>query len=171
MTMKDQCSIRSASVDDSAAIAEIYEHWVRETVVSFETEAPNPAEIARRLGNAAARHPWLVAEVEGQIVGYAYATAWKGRPAYDGSVESTIYLASGQEGRGLGFELYKALLKRLWEAGVHTVLGGIALPNPASVALHEKLGFTKVAHLRELGFKHGGWVDVGYWQLVFRDET
>ncbi len=110
--------------------------------------------------------PWLVAELESVIVGYAYATKWKLRSAYRHSVETTIYLEQGCERRGIGTALYSGLLSALRERGMHVAIGGAALPNEASVALHEKLGFEHVATFRQVGFKHGKWVDVAYWQLV-----
>jgi phosphinothricin acetyltransferase len=110
--------------------------------------------------------PWLVAEQNRQVVGYAYAGKWHGRSAYRFTAESTVYLHEQFVGCGLGRELYEALLLELRSKSVHAVIGGIALPNPASVALHEKLGFEKAAHYREVGFKFGRWIDVGYWQKM-----
>ena len=114
--------------------------------------------------------PWLVALDADQCLGYAYATRWKERFAYRFSVESTVYLAPAASGRGLGSALYRALFDELKALGVHAVVGGITLPNPASVALHEKMGMRKVAHFAEIGFKFGEWVDVGYWQICFEEE-
>jgi L-amino acid N-acyltransferase YncA len=108
--------------------------------------------------------PWLVAEQAQQIVGYAFAGKWKGRYAYRYSVESSVYLDPAYTGQGVGTQLYRALLAVLQERSIHVVIGGIALPNAASVALHERLGFTQVAHFREVGYKFGQWIDVGYWQ-------
>lgn len=157
--------IRPASADDGAALARIYETYVRGTTVTFEEEPVAPEEMARRIREvAAAGLPWLVAEEEGRVVGYAYAAPWKSRSAYRFSVEITVYLEPDRARRGWGTRLYEELFVLLRERGVHAVMGGIALPNDASVALHEKLGMTKVAHFREVGFKHGRWIDVGYWQ-------
>jgi phosphinothricin acetyltransferase len=111
--------------------------------------------------------PWLVAERAGQVIGYACATRWKTRSAYRHSVETTIYLGHDCQGRGIGKSIYTALLSILKDLGVHAVIGGAAMPNAASVALHEKLGFEHVAHFRQVGFKQGRWVDVDYWQLLF----
>jgi phosphinothricin acetyltransferase len=110
--------------------------------------------------------PWLVAEQGGTVVGYAYASPWKGRCAYRFSVESTVYLDPVHADRGIGTRLYTALLDAIRALGMRTVIGGIALPNPRSIALHERLGFSKVAEFRQLGFKQARWVDVGYWQLL-----
>jgi len=106
------------------------------------------------------------AEEDGVVTGYAYASAWKTRSAYRFSVESTVYVAADHCGRGIGTRLYRALIAALREQNVHYVTGGIALPNPASVALHERLGFRKNGHFSEVGFKFGRWVDVGYWELI-----
>ena len=113
-----------------------------------------------------ARLPWLVADDRGQVTGYAYAGKWKGRCAYRFSVESGIYLDPACTGRGIGAALYRALLARLAPLGVRVVIAGISLPNPASVALHERLGFEPAGRFREVGFKFGRWIDVGYWQAV-----
>ena len=159
--------IRPASPADAAAIAAIYNHYVATTVVTFEEEAvPAPAMAARIAEVHAQDLPWLVAERAGVVVGYSYASRWKARSAYRHSVETTIYLAPGAEGRGLGTRLYSALLDVLRTKDIHAVIGGAALPNAASVALHEKLGFGHVGTFREVGFKHGRRVDVAYWQLL-----
>ena len=149
---------------DAAAIADIYNHYITDTVVTFEEEAVSAEEIARRLDEVtAASLPWLVAEVDEQVLGYAYGGKWKTRSAYRFSTEVAVYLRQDQVGRGLGTRLFGALLPLLGERGVHAVIGGIALPNPASIALHEKFGLKKVAHFSEVGFKFGRWIDVGYW--------
>jgi phosphinothricin acetyltransferase len=108
--------------------------------------------------------PWFVAAQGGEVVGYAYATKWNGRSAYRFSTEVTVYLDHGRGGRGIGSNLYHHLLPALQSRGIHVAIGGIALPNTASVALHRKFGFEQVAEFREVGFKFGRWIDVGYWQ-------
>jgi phosphinothricin acetyltransferase len=158
--------IRTCTPADAAAICEIYNRYVRETVITFE-EAPVAAdEMARRIADVTARLPWLVAEDVGAIVGYAYATPWRARAAYRFSVESTVYVAQGEMRRGVGTALYRELLAALRRLDVHCVVGGIALPNAASVALHEKLGFKKIGQFVEIGRKLDRWVDVGYWELI-----
>lgn len=123
------------------------------------------AEMARRLEEVrSAALPWLVAEAAGQAVGYAYATPWKARTGYRFSAEITVYLRPGQAGRGIGSRLYGELFPMLQARRIHAVMGGIALPNEASVALHEKFGMRKVAHFEAVGFKFDRWIDVGYWQ-------
>jgi phosphinothricin acetyltransferase len=158
--------IRPAKPEDAASICDIYNHYVRETVVTFE-EQPVPAtEMAQRMADVAVRLPWLVWEQDGRVLGYAYASAWKARAAYRHSVEASIYLAPEATRRGIGSSLYKALIEDVRNRNVHCVIGGAALPNPASVALHEKLGFAKVAQFKQVGFKFGRWVDVAYWELL-----
>lgn len=158
--------IREARREDAAAIVEIYNHFILHTVVTFEEEAITAEEMAGRMAEVRAKFPWLVVEVDGRVLGYAYASAWKSRCAYRHSVESTIYLHPEATGQGHGFPLYSELLDRLRELGLHAVIGGIALPNPGSVALHEKCGFRKVGEFVEVGYKFGGWINVGYWELM-----
>jgi L-amino acid N-acyltransferase YncA len=162
--------IRPARIEDSAAICRIYNPYVLQTVVSFEEKVVTPEEMAKRIGKvAAAALPWLVLEEEGALVGYAYATPWKERLGYRYAAESSIYLGASAAGQGCGTRLYAALLAELRALPLRTVIGGIALPNDASVGLHEKLGFRKVAHFERVGWKCGRWVDVGYWQLALSE--
>lgn len=157
--------IRPVRAVDAASIAEIYNYYINHTVITFEEQEVSAADIESRiLDTEATNLPWLVAESEGIVAGYAYASPWKGRCAYRFSVEVTVYLAQDAGGLGLGTRLYAQLFSQLAERSYHVAIGGIALPNPASIALHEKLGMEKVAHFREVGFKFGRWVDVGYWQ-------
>ncbi len=159
--------LRHCTPADAAQICDIYNHYIRETVITFEESPVLSVEMARRIADISQTLPWLVWKEEGRILGYAYATPWKSRAAYRHSVESSIYLAPAATGRGLGSKLYSALIADLRNRGLHCVIGGAALPNPASVALHERLGFSKVAQFREVGFKFGRWIDVAYWQLIF----
>jgi phosphinothricin acetyltransferase len=158
--------IRLCTAADAAAICEIYNPYVRDTVITFEETPVAVAEMAQRIVDVTARLPWLVAEEQGAIVGYAYATPWKVRSAYRFSVESTVYVAPGQMSRGVGTALYRELIPALRQLDVHCAVGGIALPNAASVALHEKLGFKKIGQFVEIGRKFDRWVDVGYWELI-----
>lgn len=159
--------IRPAAAVDAPSICEIYNHHVRETVVTFEEQPVADDEMARRIAETTATYPWLVSEIDGSIAGYSYASSWKRRSAYRYAAESTIYMAPQFAGRGLGSELYRALIAAMRSRGLHCAVGGISLPNPASIALHEKLGFKPIGHFREVGWKFGSWVDVGYWELVF----
>ena len=159
--------VRSASAADAEAIARIYNYYIQNTVITCEEEPVSAQVRATRMAEVQGLSlPWLVAEIENAIVGYAYAGKWKVRSAYRYSVETTIYLEHGCEGRGIGTTLYSELLPILRQHGIHVAIGGAALPNEASVALHEKLGFEHVATFRQVGFKHDRWVDVAYWQLV-----
>lgn len=157
--------LRDATPDDAEAIVAIYNHFVKNTTISFEEQPVSAAAMRQRIGDVQdAGLPWLLAEVDGKVAGYAYATAWRVRAAYRFSVESSVYLSPQCAGQGLGSALYAGLIARLRQAGAHLAIGGIALPNPASVALHEKMGFEKVAHFSEVGRKFDRWIDVGYWQ-------
>ena len=159
--------IRDAQAGDAAPLAELYNHFVLNTVTTFEEEPVSAGEMGARVQDVVSWNlPWLVLLEGDELKGYACAVRWKGRAAYRHSCESTIYLRAGHQGKGRGTALYAALLERLQQLKVHAVMGGIALPNPASVALHEKLGFEKVAHFAEVGSKFERWVDVGYWQRM-----
>jgi L-amino acid N-acyltransferase YncA len=157
--------VRDAAAPDAEAIADIYNHFIVATAVTFEeTEVP-ASEMARRMSEVqGAALPWLVALLDDRVVGYAYASPWRARSAYRFSVEITVYVRHDMPGRGIGSALYTALFERLKARGTHAVIGGITLPNAASVALHERFGMRKVAHFSEVGFKFGEWRDVGYWQ-------
>ena len=163
--------IRPATSADAAAVARIYNPYIAGTIVTFEEQEVSADDIAARMRVVeAAGLPYLVLEDGGRVVGYSYAGKWHQRSAYRYSVESTIYLEASARGRGFGRRLYTALLDELRKREIHAVLGGISLPNDASVALHEKLGFKKSAHYPELGWKLGRWIDVGYWHLTLRLE-
>ncbi|MBI1179209.1 MAG: GNAT family N-acetyltransferase [Alphaproteobacteria bacterium] len=159
--------IRPAIPEDAAAIVAIYNHYVVHTFISFEEQPVSEQAMRGRMADVQAVFPWLVSETNGLVDGFAYARPWKGRCAYRNSVETTVYVDREKLGRGVGTLLYQPLLQTLKDRGYHTAIGGIALPNDGSVALHEGFGFKKVAHFEEVGLKFGGWVDVGYWQLLF----
>lgn len=164
--------IRAAEEGDFEALADLYNYYVRHTHTTFEEDPVSGPEMGERVRAVQQIGlPWLVLEDGGRLGGYACAVRWKGRAAYRYSVESTIYLAEGFGQRGLGTLLYSELLAQLRSGGLHCALAGIALPNASSVALHEKLGFVKVAHLSEVGRKFDRWIDVGYWQLVFNGKA
>jgi phosphinothricin acetyltransferase len=158
--------LRDCTTSDATSICAIYNYYVERTTVTFEETTVSPDEMVRRMAEVTSRFPWLVWEQDGTVLGYAYATSWKTRSAYRQSVETTIYLNPDATGKGIGTVLYQSLLDRLRFLGMHCAVGGIALPNPASVALHEKLGFVKIGQFREIGLKFGQWIDVGYWELT-----
>ncbi|MBV8949901.1 MAG: N-acetyltransferase [Actinobacteria bacterium] len=157
-------TIRLARVDDAAAVQRIYAPVVETTAISFEAEAPSVDEMRRRMEDVAPEYPWLVKERDGRVVGYAYGHAFSERAAYRWAVESSIHVDAGEQGRGTGRALYGALLRVLALLGYREVLAGIALPNPASVGLHESLGFVPAARYHRVGWKIGRWHDVGWWQ-------
>ena len=158
--------IRVATAADGAAVRDIYGPVIETTAISFELVVPSEDEMASRIGERQPEHPWLVAEGEdGQgVVGYAYAGRFSGRAAYDWSVETSAYIAEAARGRGVGRALYAALLALLTAQGYRQAMAGIALPNEASVRLHEGAGFTLVGVYRAVGWKLGAWHDVGWWQ-------
>ena len=165
--LREKVTIRNIIEADAKAVAEIYNHYITQTIITFEEEAASSSVIYQRIqAIESSSLPWLVAENAGEIVGYAYASKWKGRYAYRFSTEVTVYVASDRTGHGIGSKLYNKLLPELRHNDVHVVICGIALPNYASVLFHEKFGFSKVAHFREVGFKFNRWIDVGYWQRI-----
>ena len=158
--------VRHVAISDAASICSIYNNYVLGSTATFETESVSESDMGNRIRTTTEKYPWLVFENEGEVVGYAYATAWRQRAAYFNSVESTVYLREGFTGKGIGKQLYSELFHLLKRKNIHVVIGGIALPNDTSIFLHEKLGFKKVAHFKEVGLKFGKWVDVGYWQKL-----
>ena len=157
--------LRAATTDDAEAIARIYNHYVRETIITFETEPVGVAEMARRIGSVGAKYDWLVADADGELAGYAYYGQFRTRAAYDHTVESTVYVAHDGMGKGVGKALYTELLRAARRRGYREVIGVIALPNPASLALHAAMGFVEVGLLKRVGFKFGEYIDVGLWQV------
>jgi phosphinothricin acetyltransferase len=154
--------IRPATAADAAAIAAIYRPYAEDSRVSFEETAPDAAEMAARM--ASPLHPWLAAEDDGKLIGYASSSPYHRRPAYRWSVETSIYLATEAHGRGLGRALLSRLLELLTRQGYVTAIAAIALPNPVSIALHERLGFAPAGTYRGVGFKRDEWTDVSLWQ-------
>ncbi|WP_444893760.1 arsinothricin resistance N-acetyltransferase ArsN1 family B [Microbulbifer sp. TRSA001] len=159
--------IRAVKHSNSSEIAKIYNYYVKNTYITFEAEPVSTENIVNRIEECAKNKlPWLVAEGEDRVLGYCYASKWKGRCAYQYSVEATVYLDMNYASKGWGSKLYAELFKQLSELNVHAVICGIALPNTGSVALHEKFGMEKVAHFKEVGRKFNQWIDVGYWQCL-----
>jgi phosphinothricin acetyltransferase len=160
--------IRLAVASDSEAMAAIYRPFVESTIVSFETVAPDRDEMARRLADTLVSHPWLVCDIGGQIAGYTYATKHRVRAAYQWSVDTSVYVDPAWHRAGIGRGLYQSLFAILGAQGFFNAYAGITLPNEASVALHEAVGFEALGVYRRVGFKLGGWRDVGWWQLALR---
>ncbi|MBD0401581.1 arsinothricin resistance N-acetyltransferase ArsN1 family B [Flammeovirga sp. EKP202] len=158
--------IREITLNDAQAVADIYNYYIENTVVTFEETAVSAEEIKQRILAKREDLPWIVFEKEGVVVGYAYASEWKSRCAYKFSIESTVYLKNTNLKEGIGTLLYTELIDRIKKTNVHAIIGGIALPNDGSTRLHEKLGFEKVAQFREVGYKFDQWIDVGYWELI-----
>ncbi len=158
--------VRTATLGDAAAVAAIYEPYVRDTAISFEEVAPSPEEMRRRIEKTLSDYPFLVFEDAGTVVAYAYASPRAERAAYRWSCDVAIYVALQVHRHGIGRMLYAALLEILNRQGIHSVYAGIALPNEKSVGLHEAMGFRHLGAFHEVGFKHGAWCDVGWWQQV-----
>src|SRR5215213_2649257 len=159
-------NIRNVNPEDAAQIAEIYNYYIKNTHQTFETEPLTAEEMRARIDEISEDYPYLVAEENGDIYGYAYATQFKMRQAYEFSAEVSIYVKADAKQKGIGTQIYEKLFEELQETDIHAIIAGISLPNDGSVRFHEKLGFTKVAHFREVGYKLGRWVDVGYWELI-----
>ena len=164
-------SIRHAIDTDAPAIQQIYAPFVNDHVTSFEAVAPDTPEIARRMHEGAGRFPWLVYEHDGVVVGYAYASPHSARSAYQWSANVSVYVAPSVHRRGIGRALYTALLELLRRQRFANAYGGITLPNPASVSLHESLGFVPVGIYRGVGFKFGEWRDVMWLHARLRDDA
>ncbi|MCB9263009.1 MAG: N-acetyltransferase [Flavobacteriales bacterium] len=157
--------IRNAELGDAMAIADIYNHFVLHSIATFDEELITEEIIKQRIELTQKSKVFLSCLVHDELVGYAYASDWKIKSAYRFTVETTIYLKPDFAGKGIGKMLYMELLKQLSEKGFKVAIGGISIPNPASIALHENLGFIQVAHFKNVGFKFNNWIDVGYWQL------
>lgn len=159
-------AIRSASVADAPRCAEIYAPFVNNSWVSFELNAPDEAEMARRIAKALQSHDWLVAEIDGVVAGYAYGSEHRVRGAYQTSCDVAVYVDSDHKRLGIGRSLYEALLPRLKTRKMHAAFAGIALPNTASIKLHQAMGFELVGTYKEVGWKMGDWRDVAWLQRL-----
>ncbi len=156
--------IRNVRLDDAQAIATIYNYYIKNTTVTFEEILLNRSDIKEKIQNA--RLPWFVYEEDNVVLGFAYASEWNSRYGCRFSAECSVYLEPSICGEGVGTKLYQALLSDLEKNNYHAIMAAIALPNEASVALHEKFGFEKVAALKEVGYKFNQWIDVGFWQVL-----
>jgi phosphinothricin acetyltransferase len=163
-------NIRPVEFSDASQIAELYNHYIETSIATFELEQIDAAEMEKRIRETlAGNYPYLIAEENGEILGYAYGHQFRARVAYRHTVEVSVYIKKGFHGRGIATELYKALFPEIGRRDFHAVIAGISLPNEASVKLHEKFGMTKIAHFKEVGFKFGKWIDTGYWELMIND--
>ena len=158
--------VRAATPDDAAACTAIYAPFVTDSWASFEEDAPDATEMAERIAANSASHAWLIAEREGEVAGYAYGSPHRTRGAYKSSCDVAVYVDPAFNRQGIGKRLYQALLPTLKEKGFHAAFAGIALPNEGSIALHEAMGFTSIGIYHEVGWKLGGWRDVGWWQRL-----
>lgn len=158
--------IRDAKIEDAQDICGIYNHYIKNTPITFETERVSKNTMVERIVNISENFFWIVYEEDGRILGYAYASSFKSRSAYNNSVECSIYIRADEKGKGIGSTLLSQLINRCRKRGFHTIIGTITLPNESSIALHEKFGFKKAAHFKEVGYKFNTWIDVGSWQLL-----
>jgi L-amino acid N-acyltransferase YncA len=159
-------TLRIATLEDAAACQAIYAPVVRDTTISFEFDPPTAEEMGQRMATTLKQLPWLVSlDAQGVVNGYAYASKHRERPAYQWAVDTTVYVGADSRGGGVGRRLYQRLFAHLVELGYCQAFAGIALPNAASVGLHESVGFSPIGVYRNVGFKFGAWCDVGWWQL------
>lgn len=167
-------AIRPAQAEDAAAIAAIYAPFVLSGTVSFETEAPDARQMRTRMAASDGLYPWIVAtngDPQGGVLAYAYATRFRDRPAYRYVVETSVYVAGPTQGQGAGRLLYEALIDTLRAQGFTQAIGAIALPNDGSIRLHEAVGFRRAGVYREVGYKQGQWIDVGFWQCELNEPS
>ena len=170
MSAQDQtAAVRDAGAPDAAACAAVYAPYVRDTAISFELEAPDAAEMGRRIEAASASHAWLVLEDGGDVIGYAYGARLHSRPAYRWSCEVSVYVEMGRRRTGAGRALYEALFERLAARGFRNVIAGLTVPNEASAGLHRAMGFRHIGTYRNIGYKLGRWHDVAYFQREISD--
>lgn len=162
--------IREYRAGDEIALCDIYNYYIANTVVTFEEVLLTEAQLKQRIDSNRQSHPWYVCELDDEVIGYSYASKFHQRSAYRYTAEASVYVKNGLSRRGVGRALYGMLLPELEKRGFHSVMGSIALPHEASVALHESFGFAKVAHFAEVGRKFDRWIDVGYWQKRFRQQ-
>ena len=159
--------IRFATVDDAERICAIYNHYIENSIATFEEETVAVSDMRDRVGDASEERPWLVYELDDGLAGFAYASPWKSRCAYRYSLETTVYLSRDHLGQRNWHGIISASDRSHTIKNIHSLIAAIALPNEASIALHENLGFKKVGQFLEVGWKFDHWIDVGYWELIF----
>jgi phosphinothricin acetyltransferase len=158
--------IRNVKPEDAHDIALIYNHYIENSTITFETAPVSGEEMSGRIADISEKYPYFVYEESGKVVGYCYVSSWKKKAAYQKTVESTIYIDEAFQGKGLGRALMNKLIDELREKSFHAIIACITIPNPTSVKLHEELGFEQVSKFGEVGFKFGKWLDVGDWELL-----
>ena len=164
-------NIRKATLDDACEICEIYNYYIENTAVTFETVPVSELEIRKRIAEVfSTGYVFYVGEVNGKIIGYYYTHRWRDRCAYALTAEISIYLDKNETGKGYGTQLVEHLLHHIDKSKIHVLIAGICIPNEASVRLHEKFGFQQISHMKEIGRKFDQWRDVGHWQLIFEEK-
>ncbi|MDR0394030.1 MAG: GNAT family N-acetyltransferase [Tannerella sp.] len=158
--------IRKAVLNDAKDIAAIYNYYVENTVITFETKPVSVKEMSDRIWTISQTYPFLVYEESGTVAGYCYASLWKKRDAYRHTVESTVYINHSAQNKGIGVSLMRTLIEELKKMSVHAIIACIAHPNPQSTGFHEKLGFRQVSCFKEVGYKFEQWIDVSDWELL-----
>ncbi|WP_319372225.1 GNAT family N-acetyltransferase [uncultured Ilyobacter sp.] len=158
--------IRYVEESDAESIAEIYNYYVENTAFTGDETPFSEEHMKNRIRDISKDYPWLVLEENSEILGYIYINQWRFRSSYRHSAELSIYIRDGVRTRGLGSKLFTSLLEKLKEKNLHAIISAIVLPNDASISLHEKFGFKKVAHFTEVGYKFEKWLDLGYWELI-----
>ena len=164
-------NIRLAQVRDAADILAIYAPYCESTTVTFEVVPPSLATMEERIERITTEYPWQIGEIDGRVAGYVYASRFRERAAYRWTAEAAVYVALDSQRRGLGRAMYTALFSILQTQGLFRAVAGITVPNPASVGLHESLGFKQVGLFPAVGHKDGTWLNVGWWQLALQPET
>ena len=159
--------IRPVNLNDVEELLEIYNYYVINSIITFDIEPLTLEIFKEKVERISKIYPFIVFEENNEILGYAYGSQWRSKPAYNHAVESTVYIKHNTQGKQIGTKLYAELLKQLKQQNFHTVIGGLTLPNDASVRLHKKFGFKEVAHFKQVGYKFNTWLDVGFWQLTF----
>jgi phosphinothricin acetyltransferase len=158
--------IRVVKEADSPRICEIYNHYVKNTRITFEETPVSQEEMQKRIAKITPSYPFIVYSMKDDVLGYAYANQWKERSAYRFTAEVTVYVDKDHHGRGIGYKLLEELLSRVNNSRIHALIAVIALPNEKSIRLHGRFGFKKAAHFIEVGYKQKQWIDVGYWELI-----
>jgi len=161
-----QENIRFVRKEDAKAISEIYNYYVEHTIITFDEQLSTVDEMEKKIVVIASSYPFLVYEVDNKIKGYAYVGEWRTRYAFRYTAESTVYLDRDAVGQGIGQKLFEALIEEVRQTPIHALVAFISLPNEASIKLHERLGFIKVAHYNEVGFEFNKWIDLGNWELI-----